>query len=235
MNIEPRYSLMSRIPATSLMILLTGALLFVGCDSGGANGDGANGGNGSNGSNGSGGESPTTKTVTDLPTDPAQPPSGGGRPQGTGRYTLFSLEDDEIVLEASNNTRADSNSTKWDLGFQSINVLVNNGEGGPGKAAAYVAKTAFQNINEADTDKLSTSDATNKELETDWYNYNTNGNNIVRPEAGRTIVVRTADGDSYAKIRMVSYYKGAPDEPSRDDDSRYYTFDHVVSDTPSFE
>lgn len=224
MNVEPRYSPMNRIPATSLMILLTGVLLIVGCDSGGANGDGDDAGS----------ESPTTKTVTDLPADPAQSPSGGGRPQGTGRYTLFSLEDDEIVLKASNDNRADSNSTKWDLGFQSINVLVNNGEGGPGNAAAYVAKTAFQNVSTADTDKLSTSDATNKELETDWYNYNANGNNIVRPEAGRTIVVRTA-GDSYAKIRVQSYYKGAPDEPGRDDESRYYTFDYVVSDTPSFE
>ena len=223
MTIEQRYSPMRCIPATILAIVLTGALLFVGCDSSGSNGGG-------------GGSAAEVKTVTDLPADPAQPPSGGGRPQGTNRYTLFSLEDDEIVLKASNDSRADSSSTKWDLGFQSINVLVNNGEGGPGNAAAYVTEAAFQNVSTADTDRLSTSTATNKGLETDWYNYNANGNNIVRPEAGRTIVVRTADGDSYAKIRVQSYYKGAPDDLSESDaPSRYYTFDYVVSDTPSFE
>lgn len=220
MNIEPRYNPMHRIPALSVAILLTGTLLLVGCDSSGSNG---------------GGEAVETKTVTDLPADPPQNTSGGGRPQGTGRYTFFSLEDDTIVLSYSNTNRADSNSTKWDLGFQSINVLVNNGQGGPGNAAAYVAKEAFKDVNQADTDKLSKSDATDKDLETDWYNYNANGNNIVRPEPGRTIVVRTADGDQYAKIRMDSYYKGAPEKPSRSDPSRYYTFDYVVSDDPSFE
>jgi hypothetical protein len=222
MNIEPRYNSMYRIPALSVAILLTGTLLLVGCDS--------------SGSNGGGGEAVETKTVTDLPADPPQNTSGGGRPQGTGRYTFFSLEDDEVVLSYSNTNRADSNSTTWDLGFQSINVLVNNGEGGPGNAAAYVAEERFQDVEQADTDKLSTSEAQDKELNTDWYNYNANGNNIVRPEPGRTIVVRTADGDQYAKIRMDSYYKGAPDDLSESDaPSRYYTFDYVISDDPSFE
>jgi hypothetical protein len=220
MNIEPRYNPMHRIPALSVAILLTSALLFVGCDS--------------SGSNGGGGEAVETKTVTDLPADPD--PDARGRPQGTGRYTLFSLEDDEVVLSYSNTNRADSNSTKWDLGFQSTNVLVNNGEGGPGTGAAYVVKEAFQNVDQADTDKLSKSDATDKDLETDWYSYDANGNNKIQPLAGRTIVVRTADGDQYAKIRMDNYYKGAPDDLSESDaPSRYYTFDYVVSDDPSFE
>lgn len=222
MNIEPRYNPMPRIPALSVALLLTGTLLLVGCDS--------------SGSNGGGGEAVETKTVTDLPADPPQNTSGGGRPQGTGRYTFFSLEEGEIMLSYSNTNRADSNSTKWDLGFQSINVLVNNGDGGPGNAAAYVTEEAFQNVEQADTDKLSTSAAQDKELNTDWYNYNANGNNIIRPEAGRTIVVRTADGDQYAKVKMISYYEGAPDNLEESDaSSRYYTFDYVVSDDPSFE
>ena len=232
MNIEPRYNPMHRIPALSVALLLTGTLLFVGCDSGGVNGDSPTNGSDTDESSGSG--SATVKTVTDLPADPD--PNARGRPQGTGRYTLFSLEDDDIVLSYSNTDRADSSSTKWDLGFQSINVLVNNGQGGPGSGAAYVAKEAFQNVDQADTDKLSTSDATDKDLETDWYSYDANGNNKIQPLAGRTIVVRTADGDQYAKIRMDSYYKGAPDDLSESDaPSRYYTFDYVISDDPSFE
>ncbi|MCS3630158.1 hypothetical protein GGP55_000733 [Salinibacter ruber] len=213
---------MRRISSLLSILLLGGALVLTGCDS--------------SGSNGGGGEAVETKTVTDLPADPPQNTSGGGRPQGTGRHTFFSLEDDEIVLSYSNTTRADSNSTTWDLGFQSINVLVNNGQGGPGNAAAYVAEERFQDVDQANTDKLSTDDATDEDLETDWYNYNVNGNNKIRPEAGRTIVVRTADGDQYAKIRMDSYYKGAPDDLSESDaPSRYYTFDYVVSDDTSFE
>jgi hypothetical protein len=50
-------------------------------------------------------------------------------------------------------------------------------------------------------------------------------------------VIRTADGDGYAKIRIVSYYEGAPDDPaSSDADARYYTFDYVYKpDGTSFE
>ena len=38
-----------------------------------------------------------------------------------------------------------------------------------------------------------------------WYNYN-RATNLILPIPGRTIVLRTADGN-YAKMRILSYYK----------------------------
>ena len=45
------------------------------------------------------------------------------------------------------------------------------------------------------------------------------------PIAGRTIALTTGDGD-YAKLRILSYYRGNPATPGGD--SRYYTFEYVV-------
>ena len=47
----------------------------------------------------------------------------------------------------------------------------------------------------------------------------------ITPIAGRTIVLTTGEG-GYAKVRILSYYRGNPATPSGD--SRYYTFEYVV-------
>jgi hypothetical protein len=46
---------------------------------------------------------------------------------------------------------------------------------------------------------------------------------VITPIAGRTIVVRTADG-KFAKVEILNYYKNAPASPTMTDASRYYTF-----------
>lgn len=56
-----------------------------------------------------------------------------------------------------------------------------------------------------------------------WYNYNPQ-THAVTPIPGRTLVVRTADG-RYAKVRILSYYKDAP-EDVEGAESRYYTFEY---------
>lgn len=169
-----------------------------------------------------------SRTVSDLPADPTE------TRQGTGRYTLFSLRDDEIVLSYSNTTnRADSSSTAWDIGFQSLNVITNGGASGPGEAAGYIAEQAFSEVTEVDTERLK-ADTESTMMLRDWYNYDRT-THIVTPLPGRTLVLRTADGEHYAKIRIESYYEGAPAEPASEDASRYYTFDYVLSDEPSFE
>lgn len=194
-----------------------GALAVTGCDTTGVN---------------DGGEKNALRTirVENLPADP-DTTSGPGRPQGYGRYTFFDLRDSTVVLRSPNDNRADSASTEWDIAVQSVDVIVNGASKGPGQGAVYTATKAFQNVTEVATDSL------NEYTVEDWYSYNANGNNIVRPKPGRTIVVRTADGESYAKIRILSYYKGAPDNPAESDaESRYYTFEYVLQDDgTSFE
>jgi hypothetical protein len=184
-----------------------------------------------------------TLTVQDLAADPATQIGPRG-PEGLNRFTFFSLRDNEIVLSYDAETRSDSNSTAWDIAFQGTTIRVNGGTSGPGDGAAYVAEAAFEEVTEVDVDRLET-DA-NDELAipagsgNGWYNYNANGQNYVRPIPGRTLVVRTADGEGYAKIRILSYYEGNPDLPAADREAhpaRHYTFDYVVrtDGAPSFE
>ena len=180
------------------------------------------------------------QTVEDLPADPATRIGPRG-PEGLGQYVFFSLRDNEIVLAHDAENRADSASTEWDIALQGTTIRVNSGTSGPGDGAAYVAEAAFEEVTEVDVDQLEPDASDALAIPTGsgngWYNYNANGNNVVRPIPGRTIVVRTADGDGYAKIRIVSYYEGAPSDPAASDaESRHYTFDYVYQpDGTSFE
>ena len=197
--------------------LLSGGLLLSACDSTGAN------------EKDDPGETATLVTVENLPADPDT--TSGGRPQGYNQFAFFNLRDSSIVLHSDESNRSDSASTQWDIAFRSTDIIVNGGSNGPGEGAAYVAKSAFQEVTEVTPDSL-----TNHAVE-NWYTYNANGNHVVRPTPGHTIVVRTADGDSYAKIRIKSYYEGAPDTPAESDaESRYYKFEYVLqTEGTSFE
>ena len=190
-------------------LFLTGsALLLTGCDSTGSNKSEDGGGLG-------------VHRVEDLPADPVTS-SGGGRPSGTGKYTFYSLRDSSTVLSYDKSSRADSASTQWGIAFQSTNVILNGGDNGPGDGAAYLAEKPFEEVAEVDTDRFA------KHSAGDWYNYNRE-THVVTPKPGRTLVVRTANGNAYAKIRFVSYYEGAPDDPAESDAaSRYYTFEYVI-------
>ncbi len=175
------------------------------------------------------------QTVEDVPADPTVTIGDNGRPQGLNQHTFFSLRDGEIVVESGAEVRADSNSTAWDIALQSTTIRVNGGTSGPGNGAAYVAEAAFEDVTEVNTDQLESDTEEALAIPTGsgngWYNYNSNGQNYIRPIPGRTIVVRTADGEGYAKIRVQSYYEGAPDLPidnREEHPSRYYTFDYVV-------
>ena len=58
-----------------------------------------------------------------------------------------------------------------------------------------------------------------------WYNYDPSTHSIT-PIPGRVLLIRTADG-RFAKMSMVNYYKGLPEVPSFDSESRFITFDFV--------
>ena len=204
---------MRRISPLLSILILGGALVLTGCDSTGVSGE--------NGEN----DAPLTMTrVENLPADP-DTTSGGGRLKGYNQFAFFDLRDSTVVLHSDEMNRADSASTAWDIAFRGTDIIVNGGPNGPGQGAAYVAENAFQEVSKVTPDSLT------RHAVGDWYNYNENGNHIVRPTPGRTIVVRTADGESYAKIRIQSYYEGAPDNPAESGaESRHYTFEYVLQD-----
>ena len=204
---------MRRISSLLSILLLGGALVLTGCDSTGVSGDDGED------------DAPLTMTrVENLPGDP-DTTSGGGYPQGHNQFAFFSLRDSSVVLHSDEQARTDSASTMWDLAFRGTDIIVNGGPNGPGQGAAYVAENAFQEVSEVTPDSLT------RHAVEDWYDYNENGNHIVRPTPGHTIVVRTADGESYAKLRILSYYEGAPENPAESGaESRYYTFEYVLQD-----
>lgn len=169
-----------------------------------------------------GGDAIVAERVTDLPADPFVG-FVNGRPVGTNLHTFYSLRENRIV------ERADSATTEWDVAFRGSTILVNGGTSGPGQGAAQILETTFAEVTLAPETGYATDSAAGPALGTgsgqSWYSYNP-ATQILQPTPGRVIVVKTADG-RYAKINMVSYYRGAPANPVNTDEARYLTFDFL--------
>ena len=173
-----------------------------------------------------------------------------GAPSSFNRYSLYDLEGGAVVVSSSEGDAAtrlrDSSATVWDVGFKGTTIIFNGGESGPGGAAAQIMTETFASVLEAPEGGYM-ADGENPNcpaVETPvgpvpgtplavctgsgngWYNYN-GQTNLILPIPGRTIVLRTAEGN-YAKMRILSYYKDNPDIPSADTPSRYYTFEYIV-------
>lgn len=129
-------------------------------------------------------------------------------------------------------TNADSNSTNWDIALKGTTIRTNSMISGPGSGAGYVAQAPLEQVLTVDTTALAQDSSTaSYAIPTGsgngWYNYN-GATNTITPIPGRTVVIRCADGTSYAKLRLISYYKDAPATPTAADSSAFYTFDYVV-------
>ena len=146
-------------------------------------------------------------------------------------YTFYDLDDSTVV--------EDSTSSEWDLGFQATMIIVNSGESGPGSAEAALHTGVFDDMLAVPGDAAFSAGgglddpAIPTGSGTGWYSYSGPPNHLITPIPGRVILVRTSEGN-YAKLRILSYYRGNPDEPGSTD-ARYYTFEYVISDDTSFE
>jgi hypothetical protein len=199
--------------------------------------------------------------VTDVPADPptGRDPSTGDAID-TDQFTLFSLRTGDIVLPYDAADRSDSASTAWDIGFRGTTIIVNGGTSGPGEGAAAIYTGTFEELTEVPEDLNLVADGANTcpgvvtpggtfpgapyaictGGGNGWYTYQGGAAPLITPTPGRVIVVRTADG-RYAKVRILSYYRGNPDVSaegfsSLNEESRYYTFEYVFQDdgTQSF-
>jgi hypothetical protein len=144
---------------------------------------------------------------------------------GSGNATFFDLGENVIVAES------DSATADWDIGFRATTVLINSGTSGPGSAAAQVVEGVFEDMVEAPADGYLQDGAGSFAVPigsgNGWYNYNP-ALNLISPIPGRFIVVKTADG-LYAKVRILSYYRGAPENADPlVDEARYITFEYVI-------
>ncbi|QKZ12163.1 HmuY family protein [Spirosoma sp. KUDC1026] len=172
-----------------------------------------------------------SRTVRNLPADPtATPVSTTGTSTtatqpaaATNKYTLYRLSDSTVVANS------DSASNRWDIGFRATNIIVNGGAIRSGQGGAYVHSGTFDALTTIPESATFATDQSASQLAVPtgsgngWYNY---ANTIITPIPGRVLVVRTGDG-KYAKVEILSYYRGAPATPSATSVGRYYTFRYV--------
>lgn len=133
-------------------------------------------------------------------------------------FTFFDLDGNQIV--------DDSLSSQWDIGFNATTIIANSGQNG----GIQSLNIAFANVDEAPNSGY-------QESNTSWYTYTgeapSGPKHAILPNDGQTLLVLTPEG-KYAKVRIMSYYKGNPDVTGQDfinfirPESRYYTFEFAL-------
>jgi hypothetical protein len=163
-----------------------------------------------------------TETVSNL-----HAPEIGGRGEPiSGPFTKFDFE-------TGTTTTSD---TDWDIAFRGTTIIVNGGASmgtvdepeRTGNAAAYIASGTMATVTEVNTSLFVKDSETGYAIPTGgdgWYSYNPT-THIITAIAGKVLVFRTRDG-KYAKVEILSYYKDAPDNPTQEDETPYYTFNYV--------
>ena len=164
-------------------------------------------------------------TVEDL-----YAPQEGNQGQSiSGPFTKFNFEDG-VQTESE---------TNWDIGFRGTSIIVNGGvslgtDDEPernGNAAAYIFEGTMDEIQIVDISLLTQDSESGYAIPTGrgngWYTYSGSPTFLISPTPGKILVFRTHD-NRYAKVEILSYYLGAPENPDAfTDPSRYYTFNYV--------
>jgi len=153
----------------------------------------------------------TTKTVTDL--------------DGSTATLYYSLSTGAQV------TGADTATSKWDVKFKGTSIFINGGTSGTGTTQAQIVSSTFETLTTAPTADYKT-DATGAPAISGWYTYTatTEPQHAILTIPGKIIVIKTSDS-KYAKVEMISYYKGNPNTTTAEfanlatrPASRFYTF-----------
>ncbi|MEL6122361.1 MAG: HmuY family protein [Bacteroidota bacterium] len=168
----------------------------------------------------------------DIFNDLSAPQEGGQGQPITGPFTKFNLATGQVT----------TSETAWDLAFRGTTIIINGGvETGiadeparTGDAAVYIANGTMSSIAEVDVTLFRQDDSTGPAIpggsDNGWYNYSGPPTFLITPLAGKILVMRTHDGNNYAKLEILSYYKGAPDSPDATmDEGRHYTFNYVYN------
>ncbi len=140
------------------------------------------------------------KTVTNIETF---------KPAQGDTITYFSLRDNKVVA------KSEINATNWDIAFRRTSIYVNAPEMGTGNGGAFLMNGIFEDLEAVPNDSVfyTTNTLSVPPIPIGsgkgWYNYD--GAKLeITPRPGVFIVIRTADG-KYAKLKILSYYKGYPD------------------------
>ena len=164
-------------------------------------------------------------TVEDL-----HAPQEGG--QGQPISGLFAKFDFESGLQ----TESDS---EWDVAFRGTTIIVNGRTSlgsadepeRTGDAGVYIFDGTMAEMTAVETSLIIQDSADGYAITSGsgngWYTYAGAPTYLISPTPGKILVFRTRDG-KYAKMEILSYYLGAPENPDAfSDPSRYYTFNYV--------
>lgn len=142
----------------------------------------------------------------------------------TKSYIYFSLATGKEV------PAADAKTKNWDIAFSKTTIATNSGTSGPGEGGAIVLEKPFDQVSEAPKDGYKTDGDAGYAIPggsgNSWYKYDMSVHAIL-PIPGRTLLVKTADG-KVAKVEIISYYKGAPEDVPTEESS-YYTFRYTIA------
>lgn len=148
---------------------------------------------------------------------------GNGPNQQSANFIKFSFKD-QTTTEGDN----------WDIAFRGTEILVNGGFPGSnyepartGLAAGYITIGNYGGIKSVNENLLNQDSETQKAIPSTnggWYEIN---NNAILPYSDKTLVFKTHNS-RYAKVKIVSFYKDAPENINPfSSKPEYYTFSYT--------
>ena len=175
-------------------------------------------------------DDPVILDTVSLTVEDLYAPQEGG--QGQPISGLFAKFDFESGLQ----TESDS---EWDVAFRGTTIIVNGGTSlgsadepeRTGDAGVYIFNGTMAEMTAVETSLIIQDSADGYAITSGsgngWYTYAGAPTYLISPTPGKILVFRTRDG-KYAKMEILSYYLGAPENPDAfSDPSRYYTFNYV--------
>lgn len=175
-------------------------------------------------------DDPVLLDTVSIAVEDLHAPQEGG--QGQPISGLFAKFDFESGLQ----TESDS---EWDVAFRGTTIIVNGGTSlgsadepeRTGDAGVYIFNGTMAEMTAVETSLIIQDSADGYAITSGsgngWYTYAGAPTYLISPTPGKILVFRTRDG-KYAKMEILSYYLGAPENPDAfSDPSRYYTFNYV--------
>ena len=175
-------------------------------------------------------EEPSLLDIQSVSVEDLHAPQDGGQGQPiSGAFTRF---DFETGLQTESDT-------EWDIAFRGTSIIVNGGTSlgtndepeRTGDAGVYIYNGTMAEMVAINTSLITQDSSEGYAIASGsgngWYTYTGPPTYLISPTPGKILVFRTRDG-KYAKMEILSYYLGAPENPDAfSDPSRYYTFNYV--------
>jgi len=175
-------------------------------------------------------DEPNLQDIQSVSIEDLYAPQEGG--QGQPISGTFARFDFETGLQTES-------ETEWDVAFRGTSIIVNGGTSlgttdepeRTGDAGVYIFDGTMAEMVAVETSLIIQDSSSGYAIQSGsgngWYTYAGPPTYLINPTPGKILVFRTRDG-KYAKMEILSYYLGAPENPDAfSDPSRYFTFNYV--------